>query len=225
MARTATLLALRTAVRQRAFLESSTAVVTDSEINEYINQSWAEIHDELVITVQDYALTKSTISTIVGTDTYPLPADFYKFRTLIVTLGGFDVEMREFRLEEIEVYQYQGGWFVDTPIAYHRAGENVLFKPTPTTAGQIVTVWYISAAPRMVSDSDTIDGQNGWEEFAVLDAACKCLDKLDRDCSRLERQRELLRARIVKMAASTNYSEPGRVIRRRSRYIPLRGWR
>jgi len=225
MARTETRTNLRAQIRQRAFLEATTTVVTDSEINTYIDQSWAELHDILVEAVQDYSLSTTTFVTVAAQDTYALPADFYKFRKLLVTLGGNDTDLREFRLEELQAYQYQGGWFAGAPIAYHRVGSNVMFRPTPSTAGTVITMYYVKAPVRMTSDSDTVDGQAGWEEFIVLDSACKCLDKLDRDCSRIERQREQIRQRIVAMSASTNYGEPQRVVRRRSLVVPLRGWR
>lgn len=225
MARTATLLSLRNQVRARAFLEASTSVVTDSEITEFINQSWAELHDELVASVQDYAIGSTAFVTVAGQTSYALPADFYKFRKLMTRVGGVDIDLRAFNLEELHLYTYQGGWFTDSPIAYRRLGSNVMLEPPPSTSGTSITMYYTTVAPRMTADGDTIDGQNGWEEFIVLDAACKCLDKLDRDCSRLERQREELRKRIIRMSVSANHAEPQRIIRRRTARLPVRGAR
>lgn len=224
--RTVRLDSLLSQVRARAFIEASTTVITDAEITEFINQSFAEMLDEIVLQNQDYNVTSTTLNTVAGTATASLPSDFYKFRKLVVTIDGQMRTLSEFRLEEIEDYaNVTSGWTVGIPISYRRYGTSVLFAPTPQ-AVHAVTMYYLPCATRLVSASDTFDGQDGWEEFVVLDAARKCLDKLDRDSGKLTQERDRKLAFVVKMASAVNYGEPPMMVRKARTLYPWRPqWR
>ena len=60
----------------------------------------------------------------------------------------------------------------------------------------------------MTSDSDTVNGVNGWEEYIVVDTAIKMLAKEESDTRYLERQRERLLQRIEVMAQNRDYDQP-----------------
>lgn len=57
----------------------------------------------------------------------------------------------------------------------------------------------------------TIDGVNGWEEYIVVDAAIKCLQKEESDTTVLERQKAGLLARIEAEAANRDAGAPATV--------------
>ena len=115
-------------------------------------------------------------------DTYALPSTFYKLRGLFISLGGFVEQLQPFAIQQLDEYQYTGGWIGGSPIAYHLAGSNIIFKPTPTGA-YTITVYFTPAPTRMVADGDTIDGVAGWEEYVVWDAAVRVLVRDERDAS------------------------------------------
>lgn len=224
MARTVTLTSLLAQVRQRADIESATVRHPDSQLTEYINQSWAELHDELTQSVQDYLMTSSTISVTNGTDTYSLPATFYKLRGIFITIGSSFIELNQFQIQELGKYQYAGGWYSDAPMAYHLQGSNIVFKPTPSGA-YTVTLYFTPAPARVSAGSDTFDGIAGWEEFVVWDAAAKVLARDERDPSYAQGKAREQLARITRMAATRNNAEPATILRRRGVKTSLRGVR
>jgi len=211
MPRTATLSSLRDQVRKRADVENSTARFPDAELNTYINQSWTELYDLIIESGGESYLNSTQISTSNGTDTYSLPADFYKVRGVDVDVGGpGPLPMRQFSFEERNFYLYNSGWQYGRPVRYRLYGANIKFIPKPSGV-YTVTVWYYPTPTSMVSDSDTIDGVSGWEEYVVIDAAVKVLTKDDRDASLLVGAHGAVRQRIVDMAMNRNAGEPERV--------------
>ena len=76
----ATLSELRTLALQRADKENSRFIST-AEANNYINLAYGELYDLLVSQFADYYSTTVNF-TLSGTNTYALPADFYKIRGL-----------------------------------------------------------------------------------------------------------------------------------------------
>ena len=187
MARTRTLGDLRSDVRQRASLESSQSV-TDAEVNEYINQSIAELYDLLLASRgMDFYEKLQTFSTVGGTPQYALARDFYQLIRIEAVLSGFAVPLLPFTHMEhgvLSQYPTQGGMVI-----------NVLYVPTPT---------------RLVADSDTFDGYGGWEEFAIVDAAMKCLEKRDEDAAPLAARKARMEQRIERMAPNRDAFMPTR---------------
>lgn len=226
MARTATLLSLRTQVRERADIENATTRHTDAQLNEIINQSWADLHEELTISNEDYLVSSTTTNTVAGTDTYALPATFYKLRGIFVSLGGFLEQLQPFALQQLDEYQYTGGWISGAPIAYHLLGANLMVKPTPTGV-YTLTIYFTPAPVKMTVDADTVDGVAGWEEFVVWDSVVRVLVRDDRDASVARAEAERLKNRIVRMATMRDYASPSRILNRtRMSSMPkLRGLR
>lgn len=84
MATTMTLLALRTAVRQRSDMVND-QFISDSELTSYINQSYFELYDILVQKYGDnyYVANPYSISTDGSNQLYSLPTDFYKLLGIV----------------------------------------------------------------------------------------------------------------------------------------------
>lgn len=176
MARTQTLLNLRLQARQRADRETST-FVTDAEVNEFINQSWAETYEVICESGEDYYLQQSSFSTVAGTDTYALPDAHYKTRGVdVVGTDGSIITAKRFNFAERNMYQVPGFWTFGNPISFAVEAQNLVFRPIPGGVYPVV-LWYYPAPARMTDDGETIDGVAGWEEAAVLDAAIKILEK------------------------------------------------
>ena len=67
---------------------------------------------------------------------------------------------------------------------------------------------------KLVNESDTLDGINGWEEYVVVDAARKMATKA-RDqmlVNELKEDRERLRERIKALAGKRDRHLPRRVV-------------
>lgn len=217
MARQVTLEQLVTRVRQRANIENS-QFVTDIELTSYINESLCELYDLLVASYgQEYFRTSTTFSTTGGVVDYALPTDFYKLISVDVDLGGPCVYSALAYMEsERNLYNSFPGWSYGSPIAYRLHGMNSTFAygsigfiPQPSGTYSI-TLNYVPACTDLYRPDDTFDGVSGWEEYVVVDAAIKCLQKEESDVSVLFAQKQALIARIAAMAPSRDAQSPER---------------
>lgn len=197
MARTETLANLRTEVRNRGEIRS--VYVSDSELNTYINQSIAELYDLLCSMSPDFYLTTSDISVVANTDSYALPATFYRLRAIAYVRTSTDIiSLKRMMLNERFGWPPTVGSGPETT-RYRVTGSNVIFAPIPQWTGT-VRLYFIAAPTKLSADGDTFDGISGWEEYVVVDALMKCWVKEESDISPLMAQKAALKARIESMA-------------------------
>ena len=208
MARTRTLTNLIADVRLRA----DNQALTDSDITEFINQSIADLRDQLAIKFGDeYFETETTLTTTSGVATVALPSDFY-IETGIFWINGSD-KLRIMKATNVDAEEYitGAGWTSFFDVRYRIQAANVKFYPTPLGVHS-VTFKYIPSAVRLTMGSDTFDGYNGFEEWVVLDAAMKCLEREgnDEDLSLLAQRKARQEERIEHMAAR-DFNEPAKI--------------
>jgi hypothetical protein len=209
MALTATLLEMRTQVRQRADMVGSN-FCTDPEIDGYLNKSITKLYDLLVKNYgEDYYTdpTPSTISVVAGTDTYSLPTTFYKLSGMDVQVGSLWVPIHKYGMGNRNRAQ-EGKLVRDA--RYRLLSNKIRFTPIPT-ASHTVRLWQIPAPTKLVADADTFDGIAGWEEFAIVDAAIKCLSKEESDTSALMVEKKELEDRIISLSANRDIVEAERI--------------
>jgi hypothetical protein len=196
-----TLLQLKDRSRQRADMENS-EFVTDAELTIYINGSIAELHDLLVASYgSDYFLSSTTFSTVAGTESYSLPADFYKLMGVDVQVSGSEwASIRPFNFNERNRNQELTWGVAGGPnLRYRVMGSNIRLSPAPNSAVS-VKVWYTPKATALSADADTLDDLNGFADYVIIDAAIKMLQKQDDDVTVLMAQKADLKRRIEIMA-------------------------
>lgn len=233
MARLVTLATLTSRVKQRANVEvaSNSALYTAAEMTDNINEGLARLYD-LIVMQQDqpYYLSSVAFSTVNAKDTYIIGAgkdiaisDFYKGKGLDITYGQNIVSTaRPFMWAERNRFKWVPGWIYSQPVYYEFIGKNGLpanagndalkLMPMPSGIFQC-TLWYYPVLTPLVSPSDNFDGINGFEEYAVLDAAIKLLTKQERfDHAQLlmgmQQQQE---QRIIGMLVSHDAENPPRI--------------
>jgi hypothetical protein len=229
MSTTMTLLELRTAIRQRADMVSST-FVSDAELTSYVNQSYFELYDLLITTYEDYySASPLVISTDGVTVQYPLPDGtlysaapaFYKLlgvdlglsnsANAWVTLKKFDfIERNRFLYPQLNS-TYLGVF----NLRYRLVGNTLMFTPTPS-GGQFLRLWYIPRLTTLSADGDTADGISGWTEYIICDGAIKCGQKEETDVSILMAQKQALIKRIEETAMNRDVGQPDTVSDTRS---------
>lgn len=212
MSRPVTLAAMRLRARRYADMEQS-QFVTDSEVNDYLNDSLADLYDQLVAAYgEDYYMASQVVTTLANVSTYTLPAAFYKLSGVVrvdqnVTpernMGTLD------RWERLETFQVSNSLNFNYP-RYRIVANTIQFSPTPA-AGLTIRLFYIPVSPVLVIDSDTFNGINGFEDWAVLDAAIKMGDKEEMDVSALRARKDRLERRIMDMGANRDANESARV--------------
>lgn len=204
-----TLAQLRTQSRDRADMTNS-LFITDTELNNYINASIAELHDLLIGAYDsDYYLLTNTFTTVSNTETYALPSDFYKLRGVDVSENNNDyISIRPFNFNErnsnneIVSYGISGNYF-----RYRLAGSNILLNPTPIGVYNI-KIWYTPVATKLAADGDTLNDLNQYAEYVIVDAAIKMMQKEESDVSVLMAQKGDIRKRIENMAQNRDSGQP-----------------
>ena len=196
--------------------------VTDAEILNIINASFARLHDLMVLANKDYFSTAQTITIVSGTDAYNLDSAFYKELFVKVLYNGDRFRLKQFPKED------DGGAVVDyysdaiaAPILALRwriVGDQIIFRgpdgfSAPTQAGTAY-LYYARAFVRLTT-GQTPAVPEGWEEYVVLDAAIAIREMRALDISFLERQRDREEERITRMAGFRVTSEPIGMVRRR----------
>jgi hypothetical protein len=212
---TVTLAVLRTRSLQRADMENST-FVAPSELLRYINSAYLELYDLLVSKGQEYYVkdppTEFTVAT--GAYTYTLPTDFYKLLGVDRQLSADEwIEVRPFNFNERNANRRTRARLSSGPYGAlrRRVIGNKLFVTPNDLAPGTYRLWYVPRATELSSESDTVDGVNGWEEYIVLGAAIRCLAKEESDVSVLTAEQARLTRRIEEMAAQRDVGDTERV--------------
>lgn len=218
-----TFLSLRLQARERADMVRS-KFISEPELKQYVNNSIKELYDLLVATFSDYYIANPLEFTLAGTqDGYSLPTDFYKLRGLDKSIDGASSEsswysIDSFNFAERNRYNYTNAIVNAFPLVKYRVfGGQVKIIPPQNAAG-LYRMWYIPRAPDLVADGDEFDGINGWEDYVVVDAAIKMLQKQEDDVGVLMAQKQQLKERIEAMAASRDAGAPETITDARSNF-------
>lgn len=206
-----TLLALRDRCKQRANMENST-FVTDTEWNSYINYSISELRDTLASKVgDDYFATSETIALNNTTDTYSLPATFYKVLWVeILANDGYYYKMSRFEVSEMNANANIVSFAVPE-IKYRLRGDSIWLNPQSALGGRTIKVWYVPLLTELSADGDTVNGFNGWDEFIILKSARKALIKEEQNVVDVDNELAVLYQRIEAMAENRDQGQPMRI--------------
>ena len=208
-----TLLELRTVVRQRADITNN-EVVTDSELNGYINNSLYELYDLLITCYgENYYATSYNFTTDGTNESYALPSAFYKGLGLDLQVSNDAngwLTLRAYNFGERNRYSLPNtrlAYGLRGNLRYDFVANNVRLTPLPS-AGQVIRLWYIPQMTALTSDSDSTNGISGWLEYVIVDAAIKCKDKQDLDVKVMMAQKQGLIQRINTTAPNRDVGDP-----------------
>lgn len=208
-----TLAELRAQSRQRADMENSN-FVKDSELNSYINNSIAELHDILSEAYGSEYFVKSTDLNIVANQAdIALPADFYELKGVDIKIDSDEfITVRPFNFNERNNFTNFGTWsfYKNSNVRYRLVGNNLKLTPTPDATG-IIRLWYVPVATKLVLDSDSLNDFNAYSEYVIVDAAIKMMQKEESDVSVLFAQKQALIDRIRGKAAQRDAGSSGSV--------------
>ena len=226
-----TLLELRTRARQRADAVGNN-FFTDSEINDYINTGLGELHDLLVMKFEDYYISSVSFSLTSGTGEYSFNSigldDFYKVIGVDASYGNDIVRVKRFSFPDRNKYAYNDVLYNNRGYAayeYSIRGDNVVFIPTPNSTDSI-TIHYVPSFQKLSSDSDSVSSSIAlnWEEYAVIVAAMKMLQKEETSTSPFERELKRITARIENAASNRDAAEPFGITDETTGILPASRW-
>lgn len=194
MAKTKTLLVLRTEIRNRGDFQDP--YFTDAEVNAYINDSIAALWDIIIAADPTRYVEQDNISVVSGTRSYNLPSDFYLLQGVELTDSAAPSGYRT--IHKYNWNERNDGILssVKWDARYEVRGSKIRFHPTPTWT-DTVQIHYIPTATVLTDNDDTFDSINSWSEWVILDACVKCADKEETESKSWKEQREKTEARIL----------------------------
>jgi len=203
-----TLFNLRIQSRYRANITDS-ELVTDTELNHYINNSLGELYDLLIKSYgNDYFVDGYEFSTIAGQEQYVLPDSFYKLSGVDINIGSDVYTMDKFNFAERNVFKGSsivtraGGPYTQ----YRLVGNNIMLLPIPDSA-YTVKLWYAPVLTKLTLDTDSVENQviESWLEYVIIDTAIKVLIKVGGDISSLGALKMAVIERISNMAENRDW--------------------
>ena len=210
-----TLQSLVDRVRQRADMTGS-AFVSDAEVISYINVAMSEIHDVLVTKFEDYYVS-STTYTLPAANPGNLPDSFYKALGVDLDVGGITYRLKPYSFQERAMYNSPGMVAsMITNTLYNIQGSLIKFIPSPTVSGS-ATLYYVPEAQQFSTSESEYMAKTvfdkapavayGYEEYVVIDAAIKCLQKEESDVQVLLVQKQQQLERIQQAAGKRDAGE------------------
>lgn len=190
MARSVTVQSIIDRARLHADMRG-TGFMRDAELLDLMNEVYPELYDELVASYESYYQTSNTISIVNGTNSYSLPADFYK-------LTGVDFEV-------------SSGQYI-TLKPFMEAERNASLTTNTNIPSGTIRLRYVPAPTMFTSLSQTVDGVAGWDRLLSLLLAIDMLDAEESDSSPLYKKYQRTLERIRGMAAPRDAGMPGRVV-------------
>lgn len=176
MSYTRTLAQLRQSFLVRGGYERSSDI-TPAVANELINDALNESYNLIVERWDDYYTTIGTpvITTAPGTSDYALPTDFYKLRKVEILCSGVATgpQARWERLYPVSIDDsHLQRTLVGKGYKYWIAFSEIMLLPCPQVV-ETVRVFYIPAAPQLLSDTDTVQFDTPVEQKLVLHIALR----------------------------------------------------
>lgn len=209
MARVRSLSQMRLDCRRMANMENST-FVSDAELTEYVNQGLAELWRRLVPNEgAPHIRCVTTIAVVAHQSIYSLPSDFWELQSAECTYNGITTKMRPFMNAEHARFSNPYLYTDPMPAKYRVQASNIEFLPA--TQSYSVSVYYTPCQLRLVADTDTVDGYNGYEIAAIYGAVATMLAKEESDASFWIAQQERVYQQIETLAGRRDAGEPERV--------------
>lgn len=200
---------LRLRTRERADMVNS-KFVKDSELTFMLNQSAAELYDLLLESYgsEYFVQLADEFLTVTDQKQYDLPSDFYELKAVDMRVGPGNSEwytLKRFNFNERNRFD-SGNMAGLVNTRYRIVGNQIMFTPLPDP-GTACRIWYSPTSPMLVNDTDTLDALNGYDEYIIVDAAIKCMQKEESDVSVLMAQKQALMTRIVRKSQNRDANE------------------
>jgi hypothetical protein len=173
--------------------------VTDVELYRALTAGVADTWDTLLsMGIGTEGVKKVTFTATAGTSEYALAT--------IVPAGDF------FQVSRLVTEDPDGRL---RPISRINPSEQYAYRAPQ--AGATMRLYYFPTAPTFTTGAETFDGINGWEEHAIMCAACYVKAKKEDDTGPFRARKRELELRMAVMANRLR-DEPPRIVRRANPY-------
>lgn len=206
-------------VRRRADVEGS-AFVSDPELQDYINDSIADLHSELVARWGDEYFAVEEVITVPGGavdedgTAVPIspPFDDPPLKVLGVALF-LESDQRIIPLQSFNfgdtIQRLDPSDWANVPPRYKLKGNDTLsFDRPPQFDMQVIVRAIVQARRYDAASPDEINELYAWREYVIVDATIKVLSKEESDTGALDGRKQLLLARISANAPPRDEASP-----------------
>lgn len=215
---------IRTQAKQRADMENSD-FVSDTEWATYIQNSAGELYDLVLEGAgEDWYITGTLPqNTSPGTPTYTLTPDgsntIYKVLKVMLEFNGRWRAIRKLKgtnglMDAIltETDSWSDPYSVFYTLTWRQGGDvDITIWPFPPYVTRLL-VFYVPSPTDIDNASNLFQSFSGWEEYLVVDAAMKALEKEESDTRALMARKAALRERILHHAQTMNIGEGATLI-------------
>ncbi len=198
------------------WLDDSTGGYFDQTfINDAINRGCRETQKQLIMAGEMYYLKMppAETQTVVNQGTYVLPPDFLKLHRMVYVVSGQGINEYVNSLSFITLNQQDliGTTTTGTPVCFNIQGNKITLYPTPDKATTL-RLWYSYRITDMVSDSDTPDVPEDYQEYACILAAMDGFIKDDRAPTNILTKKAYYERLLEDMAEDRSQQGPRMVV-------------
>lgn len=189
MARTRTLLQLRTSVRDQADLQSLTLRHPDAQINTFINSEIQALREQISAVGISHYLTSATGNLTAGVSTgFPYRVlDLSALSPGVVRVFGLDIQLTNQRWQALRAVDFSERTQFQPELGSTSAGTvpeawanvttyTLAILPAPGYAVPY-RVYYLPVLADLAADGDTFDGIAGFEDAVVYGACLRCVSR------------------------------------------------
>lgn len=197
--------------------EIDSEFVTRSEMISMVSTAYADYYAFLANLNPDLFLTSSNISVTSGTDTYDTPDDFWRVMGVDVSYNGDWYILGRFNFASRNELQDSNANPPD--LRYRVVNGDLMLVPSPSSAFT-ARLWYVPAPAVIRTESQTIDGIAGFEEYIRLHVLIQYDAKAEEDATLHASQLNALKQQMRSLA-SIDDGEPDMIrdCRRESGYF------
>jgi hypothetical protein len=219
---------MRTKVRERCMIESEVDLVSNTLLNDWINESWQDLRLELSNNDIEFFMTTAsgtlTAGVVTGTahGSMPLPSDAHAIYGLDLVVDGQVIDVDPISFQQRNDGQC-GTTKTGVPVGFHitNIGQEsttsvgtgtIILSPAPDIA-YAYRLWYLPAWVDITSDTHVFNGIAGCEQWVIWDVCVKVAirtnDSKNQEAGAL-RERDRVMARTVRTIKKMNRAGPTR---------------
>lgn len=202
-------------MRNSNFIDQSGNAGT--ELIRYINIAYKDLYNQIVKANERHFLSTYDFNVSGSTDTYALPADFYKLLGVDIQIDGQGhyLTLQPFMFKDRNKYR-MSAFLPISPLGYMLryilAGNNIKFVPTPYNT-QSIQLWYVPQPVLITNLAQQIEvAVGGGDEYISLSIAIMMLGKEESNTQVFETKRALVLQQILNMVRERDQGAPKYVV-------------
>lgn len=208
----ATRVTLREQVRRLADIENDGNHITDDEINDDLNSSFAALWALLVDASDGSLFSKvSPLTKKLGDFSYLLPLDFLRLVSVDIRMHTEFVHSSQAdpqRMAQLTRVSSRGINFSQHYLQWNSDEQwyELFVYPTPSSVDDLF-VRYIPVAPVLSTETQQLNLPADWLRWSVYDVAIKCNIKEETDPALIMMEREKIEGRIINDVKSQSIAQ------------------